>query len=533
MSTPATTVYLCKNVDCRSDYQHTYMFADLAAQSAFFDSKVNRTLSKYMYLRKNWDLRVEIPYSEAQYFSYLFFVNPGTTKRYYYFIKNHQYINDNTTELSLEMDVMQTYLFDYDFLPTFIEREHVSDDTPGANLIPENLDLGELVNIGYQKISSAEMMLVIASTVRLDSSEYTPAPGFVYNGVYSGLLYYACDMNIAAEMMYILMNGDGANIPGLNNVGKSEAIVSLWVYPKKFLNMAKVDNGLNLYVISGGAIEELTVYNPVDLVDYGGYNPRNKKLLTYPYRFMYCSNNLGGFAQYHYEKFNGDPTFSVVGTAMPDGGLKIVPTNYKGIVTNYEEGLSLGGFPTCAWDQDYYKIWLAQNQNTQNLSIGTGALTAVAGVATAVAGAFTYNPALIGMGLTTAVSGGTKIASVLAQREDVEVQPPQAKGSQSASINVSTGNQTFTIYHKSIDDYHSEIIDDYFDMFGYRVNRVAIPNRRSRTKWNHLKTVNCLIHTINDICNEDVVKIQSIYDSGITFWHHDNIGSYSRDNTIR
>lgn len=74
------------------------------------------------------------------------------------------------------------------------------------------------------------------------------------------------------------------------------------------------------------------------------------------------------------------------------------------------------------------------------------------------------------------------------------------------------------------------MIDDYFNMYGYAMKRIKQPARNVRPYWTYTKTVGCDI--INaQVPADDLKKIASIYDNGITFWNGpDNVGNYSLDN---
>lgn len=53
-------------------------------------------------------------------------------KWFYAFIVNKEYISDNCTACTIQTDVFQTWMFDYTFKRSFVEREMiaVSSDTP-------------------------------------------------------------------------------------------------------------------------------------------------------------------------------------------------------------------------------------------------------------------------------------------------------------------------------------------------------------------------------------------------------------------
>lgn len=527
MSTPMSSIKICSGVRLSNDYIHTIIFDNASDQSTYFESKVVKTFSQYTYLRKTWDINVDATMEQARQWGYLFFTNPNTTKKYYYFITNIEYINDSTVKLSLEMDVMQTYMFDYSLRSCFVEREHSATDGVGDNTVEETLNVGDLRVISGEDVDLNDYCVLMLSTYNPMLTSDTNTDKFLagrYNGVFSGLGVYAVNMTDWVAW--------GQKLVLLDDAGKSDGIISMWMYPKALVELDDNETWENTAVCKKvKQATSITKDIAINTKTGNDYTPKNKKLLTYPFNFIYVTNNSGGAGVFRYERF-GDPSacnFKIVGALSPEGSVKMYPLNYNGIQHNYDEGITLSGFPTCAWNQDVYKLWLAQNQNQHNFAMMTSALTITAGITTMAASGFTGNiPTLIG-GAGMVSHGASSIASHVAQKKDMAIQPPQAKGQHSANVNMVAGFQTFTIQRKSITSEYAKIIDDYFTMYGYQTNRVKIPSRKVRENFTYTKTINC--HVTGNLCTDDLLKIQSIYDNGITFWvNGDSIGNYSLSN---
>lgn len=525
MSTPQSTIKICSGVRLNPSYEHTIYFPDKSSQLGYFAGKVVKTFSAYSFIRKSWDLKVEASMEEAKTWTYLYFSNGSSGKTYFYFIKNIEYVNDLTVMLSLEIDVMQTYLFDYELLPCFVDREHASTDEVGDNTLDEGLELGELkVNFQTTIDELSRCCILVMSTFNpmTTTEEYTETVlSANYNDLFSGLGIYAVDILNYATW--------GEKLAKLDEYGKSDGIVSMWMYPKSLVTLANGESwsdGKLCHKVAGSNFFQL---NFTKLTQLDGYTPKNKKLLTYPYNFAYVSNNMGSAGVYRYERFYNPELFEfkVIGAISPEGGVGLLPLDYNGTTLNFEEGMTLSGYPTCAWNQDIYKLWLAQNQNQHNLGLVSAGLTIAGGIVgmvmTGGVGALASGGAV--------VSGVSQIANHLSQKADKEIQPPQAKGNFSASVNYVNDFMTFTYQQKGVDKIHAKIIDDYFDMYGYKTNQVKIPNRAVRKNWTFTKTVGC--HIKGNLCTDDLVKIESIYNNGVTFWKNgDNIGNYTLSNTI-
>lgn len=525
MSAPTSKLYICSNVRLNSDYIHSIYFPDIESQENYFSGKVVYTFSDYTYLRKSWNIKVNATMVQARKWNYLYFIND--TKRWYYFITNIEYKNDQCVELTLELDVIQTYMFDWSLSKCFIEREHVKNDEIGANLVEEDIEIGEIITFHQSLIDLSEMCILIMSTFNPNAtteSSTTTVLGLSYHGVFSGVGIYAVPISNYSKW--------SAKLCDLDRWGKSDGIISMWMYPSSLVQLK-----------SGYTWSDDNVCKPVQTVSnweytdtrnerLSGYSPRNNKLYCYPYNFLYVSNNTGGGAVYKYEHFTNPENFNfrIAGALSPDANVFLYPRNYKGCVDNYDEGLTLSGFPTCAWNQDVYKLWLAQNQNQQNMSLISSGLKIGAGILTTAVGGLSGSLAGVGGGAMTSVSGVLDIQNMLAQRKDKEIQPPQAKGGHSVSVNVALNCHTFVLKQQCVTKEYANIIDGYFDLYGYAVKQVKLPSLKNRKNWTYLKTVGC--HVYGNFCVDDKKKIERIFDNGITFWvNGDSIGNYSLENT--
>ena len=89
----------------------------------------------------------------------------------------------------------------------------------------------------------------------------------------------------------------------------------------------------------------------------------------------------------------------------------------------------------------------------------------------------------------------------------------------------------FRCYDVDVNATDAQIIDEFFDKYGYQTNRLKVPNISGRKQWNYVKTHDCEI--VGNIPASIKASIIDIFNSGITFWKHgDNIGNYSLDNTL-
>lgn len=534
MSTPQSIVNICSGVRLDNRYEHSIYFPNATAQQNYFAGKVVKTFPAYSYLRKSWPIQVQATMEQAKTWSYLYFRN-GAGKYYYYFINQVEYKNDNTVELSLELDVLQTYMFDYTLLDCYVERQHSVTDEPGEHTLDEGLEVGEMTsNRQPYTFDFDDLAVLVLATINPNHAtgdKPVAALSAVYNNVFSGLKVWAVNLSTLMQR-----SAWAILLEALQTAGFIDGIVNMWMYPQRLIELGGEntwDDGDVCKTVDGAKSLDMWAMAPV-LDSVNGYTPRNKKLLCYPYNFAYVSNNAGGSAVIRYERTDagfGMPQFQFTGTLSPDGVIFMHPLGYNGVNDNYDEGLTLGGFPTCAWDSDTYRLWLAQNQNQHAHANETAWIKAGFSVAGGVGAALSGNLfGGIANGLSGAYDSLNQIKALNAQKADMAVQPPQARGQFSSNINVAMDRQSFTVYYKCITREYAQIIDDFFDKYGYKIGRVQRPNIHARSAYTYVKTIGCQI--TSNLCTEDVVKIENIFDKGITWWvSGDQIADYSQSNT--
>ena len=141
--TPRTDVYLLK-VPLEIDNTNQLTFANATAQYNYFNSLPKLAVDHFTYQRKDGTIRFGGNFDALINYNYVMYRNDAYSNKWFYaYIDGMEYLNDNVTAISISTDVFQTWQFDLSYKRTFVEREHVNDDTIGAHTIPENLELGE------------------------------------------------------------------------------------------------------------------------------------------------------------------------------------------------------------------------------------------------------------------------------------------------------------------------------------------------------------------------------------------------------
>lgn len=499
---PNTVIRVLHNCPLDKSYDHTIYFDSETAQISYFQGLTKYTFTDQSYQRvQRGKARVQRKAEDLYDCNYMMFQNSSFGNKWFYaFILSVEYVNNITSEITFEIDVMQTWFFDYTLEQCFVEREHSVTDNIGDNLVPEKLELGDYISEDFDGTGKlSERSIVVAATF---DGNYEDITGSYYSGLFSGLYFNVFPNTVqgAADCAEFI-SGAGS---------KSDGIVSVFLMPSAMIT--DVSSPANYYDISKAK----------NLNNIDGYVPKNNKLFTYPYNFLYVTNLQGNGTAYPYEYFSSDDCkFTLTGDMSCNPSCVLAPQNYKGVLTNYDEKMVLSGFPQLGFNTDSFKAWLAQNAS----SLGVNALSNA--MQYAVAGGMMGGAAGAGVGAT--IGFATSIGNILAQVGQALVRPDQSHGGGGSQVMGAIGLLDFAFMHKHIRAEFARIIDNYFNMFGYATHRVKVPNRSSRPYWNFVKTVGCVV--TGSIPADDMTKICQIYNTGITFWKNGaNVGNYSLDN---
>lgn len=537
MIAPTTDIILYKS-DLELDNTNQLKFNTWNDQWAYFSNLPHIYLDNATYQRKEGVIRFptgDVSFDELIRYNYVSYKNEAyANKTFFAYVKNMKYVNDGMTEIEIETDPFQTWQFDLIYRKCFVEREHVRDDSVGKHTVPEGLETGEYID---QNVSTDEQHsfnyfkdshtapLVVVSVTQTGISSIDTGTGREYNGIYSGLINITFPSPSNAEIFMLYLDSKFSESP----------VVSVFYAPSElaYPNMPSTniwdtytdpDNPMLsfLYKVVPETYEvgylKTATLNKTNYLD-SNYVPRNKKLLTYPYKYFLVDNNAGQCYEYKYEYFSDNNCrFQINGSLSVGCSIKIYPVNYnKKSGLNLLYGVDGSKLPTCAWVNDAYTNYLTANA----VNIG---VTLAAEVGTTALGAYSGNAVATGGGIIG-------IANTIGSLYEKSKMPLQAhNGVNQGDIAFST-RLSFTVYRKSIKEEMARICDGYFDMFGYKVNELKVPEIHSRRNWNYIKTIDC--NFSGDIPGNDLVKLREMFNNGITLWHDPKTFlDYSQSNNI-
>ena len=535
---PQTNIILLKTPMELSD-NNQLTWSTLEEQYTYFSSLPSLSLDDATYQRKEGVIRfptnATTTYEDLLQYNYCMYQNEAYDNKWFYaYITDINYVNDGMSTIKIETDVWNTWWNDITFKQSFVEREHVNDDTIGLHTIPEGLETGGfLPSDEFTLLGSFGYVVCVGVSENLISTNRI----CIYNNIYSGLQYIALENSTSLAKL----------LNYYSHEAKIEALYNLFMIPIKFISDTPIpswstkttEQGNISYIDVPTSYIEYTMGNqtiarPSQLgIGNNKYTPKNNKLLTGEYVYILADNMNGSTAKYNYEYFTNPSscTFQCWASISAGCSMKTFPQNYKGITNNYQEGITNGKLPICSWTSDIYTNWLTQN----GVNIGVNAVksvgTALAGVAVASTGVVSGGVGTaVGMGMM--MSGLQGITNSLTEVYEHSLAPDTADGNlNNGDINFSSGYESPRFYKMTIRKEYAQCIDSYFSMYGYKVNSLKLPNIRGRLNWNYVKTIGC--NLIGDIPQIDLQKIKELFDNGITLWHHTNTFlDYSQSNGI-
>ena len=540
---PITEIRLVK-CPISLDDKNQLTFSNLNSQLDYFLSLPHRDLTNATYQRRDSLIRYGEVIENLDEYNYVMYKNANYRNKWFFaFITSMKWSNNTMTDIFIKTDSFQTWQFDLEYKKSFIEREHVNDDTVGLHTVPENLETGEYVCNSSVKLYEGDANTTVCAMCSDLPDEVKDTLNInlnYYNGILNGCYIMCFDPeNFTLAISNFLR--------AMDKLAKADAVISVFIVPNSLIEGTINYQVCNINVGGGhtisckcGALPSTmgakvlatsTAFSAPSTVD--GYTPKNNKLRVWPYSYFYASNFAGTDVEFKYEEFTGGScSFKTLGAITPGCSIRCVPLNYKKLsetgtsTKSFNAGIPLAKYPICSWKSDTYINWLTENGVNTGLQVAAGIGAIIGGGAMLATGV----GALGGIG---AIGGGVlTIANALATDYRHSLIPDQAKGNiNTGDVTFSSGHLDIMAYKMSVRNEYAQIIDNFFTMFGYKVNRLKTPNITGRRNWNYIKSVDINIEAY--IPQEDLQSIKDMFNNGVTLWHNaSTFLDYSQNNDI-
>lgn len=517
--------YLIQGIAIDNSYRHTIYFSSESAQASFFKSKSKsgQHYTNMSYIRIfDGVIRINEQPAEIVNCNYVMFKNTSD-KWYYAFIKELNYINEVTTDVVYELDIIQTWFFDWAIQPCYIERQHVTSDAKWEHLCNEPFPLAETT---YQTLSDSLTSKSWARYYVIQSRTTTDPPA---GGKPVGCS--ACNGNTYVGYMYLTTSKAKA-VTLIENLQKAmdDNVISVQCLPEVLAVLLSTSETAGGKIISNSDYRT-KIEGQVDIShnDINGYVPRNNKCYNYPYYCLYVSNQKGVNATYDFAFMSATARtqwgYSLYGDIGVGSPIILSPHSYKGLGKKHDYDLILGTMPQMQFASYYDNAFQQEQMNARVQGTLRTVQSAVAGFA--MSGG---NP-IAGLAGTamSAFQNSLQLDAIQARQDNTPSNVHNLSGTDSISFNMGSVKPVFA--KRVMKKQDIQRLDYFFDVFGYQVNKIGVPNRSKRKQWNYVKTNGCAIK--GNVPATIASKICQIHDNGITYWKNgNNVGNYSLDNTL-
>lgn len=580
-----TNIRLLSDIPFNSDYQHTRWFDSLNEQMNWF---LNRNVvfakSEYNFQRIEGHSFIAVNESIDSLWNvnYLMFQNASYNNKWFYaFVTKLEYVSHKTTNVHFQIDVLQTWMFEVNFKPSFVVREHCplwnTDGSPVINTVDEGLNYGTVYDVvqaeQYRTYSDLYFMVIITKTAIHSGSEKQYINSV--NGLPQNMIYYVHpfkldgsvpDSNLTlTPLVGAVVNTMYLSEDAVNN------IVSIYVTDmlpdNPFYDGTSITFNSDYYegVTIGVAntVRVKNVHYSTWIKDFGNkYNgfaiPNESKLLMHPYTVTIIDDLKGNRIELKNEYIeNNDLILNVRGSLgvsnkvvysvkdyltgqLTDDGIKEKLSLEHALIDNNPNDLPVM--------TDNLSAFLQGNRNSlanQKAQIGFNGMMGAFKSAASVGGNVAMgieNPAMATMGAfgatESALNGVQSLGNaylqtqaLMAKQQDISNIPPQlSKMGGNAYFDFGHGFTGIWIIKKQITPEYQKKLSDFFHMFGYKKNEVKIPNLHTRQSFNYVQTQNASI--TGNLNNQDLLMIKQVFNIGITLWHVDDIGNYLLANEV-
>lgn len=541
---PDGTVILISGVPFASDYKDTRLFSSVSEQTSYFQSKTKMVYENCSYTRSSIPfVSVDANIEDLWPYNYLMYQNESMGNKWFYaFIDHLEMKAASTTWVYFTIDVVQTWMFETSFKQCLIERQHVGIQKLGDKFyVPENLEIGtDYVTVHEEFIDAVSTntdgsAILVTSTLDLESSGGTfDAP--VVSGAEGGVFHRlpaGCNYYVIAPDVY----GDASVYDFFNAIKDypwvSKNIIGMTIVPKYMLNGMRITTvpiaDTTYYIgkiADDSAPPDATIFN--DNVFSYFDSVAQYKMLMYPYAFIELSCQNGNTLIIK-PQYLTDTNLIVNRAAVLSMSPEVkyyLNSGYCGLGNGYDYSLTIGDFPQCPVQDTSYLLSVAQTQHDIKYDAENNVLS---NLISGLASAQSLNFSGIASSVTSMVRGAEQ---ALYKFNQANAQSPTLASQQGGTaFNYATEKMGLTIRWKMIANDYQRILEGFWKKFGYAWNMLQTPDPTKMSRFDYLKTQDCKLD--GTIPQDDKVKLLSIYNNGITFWHDDNIGFYENNEGVK
>lgn len=577
-----TDIRFLANVPFSNDYKHVRWFKTAAEQLSYFTGRTTvHTMAQanFQPTENGTFIACNASIEALHGTNYVMFKNDYYNRWFYAFVTRIEYVQRNRTNVYFEIDVLQTWRFLFTIKPSLVVREHqqqtYSGGNPYINTLDEGLDYGteyDIVSVSHYEPELLYLVVVAKSKLHAGGDgDATNKITASRNGIPQPLCYYVHPFTSNGQVANVTVGGQGVNLSSMTtfltsiyqNEDAVNNIVAMYVTEHIGYNPSNNDfvaSNFEVARIADGASENIETLYVKDISTYfkkeidtgnkytGFRQVDESKLYMYPYCVTILDDMRGNRLEIKNEYVNGSNLkIQVRGSMGTSNKVSYSIQDYNtsdGRYDEWEKGAATLEYSVIDNNPnsvpiitDMLSAYLQGNRNSLENQTDSIIFNGMMGVLSSVGGGV----AMAGLNPTGVVSGGVnaiqglgnsalQLQALQAKKADINNMPPQLSqmGSNTA-YNYGHGYTGFMVVKKQIKPEYVNKLTAFFKKYGYKCNEVKVPNLSTRRSWNYVQTSECLI-TAN-LNTDDIRKLQSIFDSGVTLWHTNDIGNYNLDNS--
>lgn len=527
------------NVRFDSELRSTLWFPDRDTQTSWFLSQSdNVVFNDITYVKKDNAIVLGCREEDVWRFNYVMYQNTNFSSKWFYaFIVKREWASDYSVKFYLQTDPIQTWMFDWSLMTSFIERQHSTTDSPGDNIIPEPIGGSQVI---YQNAGSVDCDPTWISIFATSTASGEPMTGVAIGGMYSGSANVYNDTVLPNNFLSNYVKNGTAN--AISRIQQHTAFGS--------------EQGKTSYA---------TTY-PVHPTDIAGYVPRNKKLLS----GAFVNGYVTGFGQeikFTPDFCSGDIVNLRFAQDMTSGAVYCYVSNYG------KRGVSGGSnilgfmftFPESTWAYNQYKndynlhngsnsMFIRRSEMSRRANRNSSILDTASGIISGIGNAVEAGQKAMFLNFGDAIGAGASAISDLSSIvQDYNTLYGYATGIDEISQQLSyidesynapaTGNvaqsnpfiasgETQVQYGWIVPDARfAERYDQFLDVYGYAQNTYSIPNLHARKSWTYVKVSELMLD--GNCPDEDELRIKAAFRNGIFFWvYNREYGNFNQDNGV-
>lgn len=513
MYEPQSMVYLMA-CSIEQDQQNQIMFANETERQSYFLTLANTqgmTIDNCRYV-VNTDgiavLNVKKKLDEVQNMNYCCYLNTNfNAKMIYCFVTGKKMLAEDTTQLTLKVDVFQTWFSSVSFNKSFVVREHWLQNGDYYNTLSDEIPTGNLIVTDHATYDYAGAYFIFCnSDVTTDDTASSASSGFTV-----GNYHLPC-----YTMYFPMADSDAVKdiILAIGNKGRGDRVLACVYVPycpaSVGIVSTTVTSDIGTFQHATSATGTTELLNNLVLTE-----SHCKKCYTFPYSKIEVEDaGTGQTVELQPEKFSNplQPTFVLESTIDTTPTLRIIPQNYKGKSNAFTDMLCVTSDTSLPTYNNLYASYMMMNKQSNQIQM----LGAVVGGVSSVA---TMNPMAMAGGVA---SSALSVASIVAQENKAGKQGNQVSSfKDSAMLRVLYENGV-NLNRYMMDSNHLQMAESYWKRYGYPMRIIKVPNLTSSDfNYNYVQLIDPQI--AGNIPQQDMDELKQIFVRGITLFHNSTV----------